>query len=208
MNKRPTTLLLVSAIGLWLATQVLLAGEAASPEEMIKQTATQVLNKLQQDQATLKAHPGAIYDLVKSDILPHFDFERMSRWVLARYWRQATPQQRSQFEDQFRNLLVNTYGNTLLRYSGEKVSYRPTQLNPANMTALVRTTLLSGGSGQAIPVDYRLYDAHGAWKVYDLSIDGVSLVTNYRESFAEVLRQKGIDGLIQQLAKHNEHKTG
>jgi phospholipid transport system substrate-binding protein len=207
MNKRRTTIVLVSVMFLCLATQVSVASEA-SPQDLIKQTAEQVLNKLQQDHATLRAHPGAIYDLVKRDILPHFDFQRMSRWVLARYWRRATPQQRTRFEHQFRNLLVDTYGNTLLRYAGEKISYLPTKLNPENDTALVRTSLLNGDSGQSIPIDYRLYDNHGVWKVYDLSIDGVSLISNYRNSFAEELRQHGIDGLIQQLTGHNNHATG
>lgn len=207
MSKRRTTISLVSAIILCLAAQLSLAS-GNTPQDMIKQTANEVLNKLQQDQAKLKAHPGAIYDLVKSDILPHFDFDRMSSWVLARYWRLATAQQRTQFEDQFRNLLVNTYGNTLLRYSGEKISYLPTKLDPQNDTALVRTSLLNGDSGQSIPIDYRLYDKHGEWKVYDLSIDGVSLISNYRESFAELLQQHGIDGLIQHLAAHNKQATG
>jgi phospholipid transport system substrate-binding protein len=207
MNMRHTTIILTSALLLWTMTQAALA-DAQSPEDMVKQTAEQVLGKLQQDRSRLKAHPDAIYGLIESDILPHFDFDRMSRWVLARYWRTATPQQRSQFETQFRNLLVNTYGSTLLRYSGEKISYQPTRLDPASDMALVRTSVLNPDSGQSIPIDYRVYDNHGEWKVVDLTIDGVSLVTNYRHSFAETLKQHGIDGLIRHLKTHNNEVTG
>lgn len=207
MNKRRTTFALVAALLLWSMAQAVLAGEQ-SPEDTVKQTAEQVLGKLQQDRAELKAHPNEIYKLVESDILPHFDFARMSQWVLARYWRTATPQQREQFQTQFRNLMVNTYSNTLLRYSGEKITYLPTRLDPSSDTALVRTSLLNGDSGQSIPIDYRLYDDHGDWKVIDLTIDGVSLIANYHDSFAETLQHKGIDGLIQQLKAHNRQLTG
>ena len=125
MNMKHSTIVLASTLLLWSMAQVTLA-DAQSPEDMVRQTAQQVLGKLQQDRARLQAHPDAIYGLIESDILPHFDFDRMSRWVLARYWRNATQQQRNRFETQFRNLLVNTYGNALLRYSGEKISYQPT----------------------------------------------------------------------------------
>lgn len=207
MNKPRTISILLSVMFLCLVTQLSIAG-GSSPQDMIKQTADEVLHKLQREHARLKANPGAIYGLVKSDILPHFDFDRMSRWVLARYWRLATPRQRSRFEQQFQNLLVNTYGNTLLRYSGEKIHYLPTRLDPSRDNAEVRTNLLNPDSGQSVPIDYLLHDSHGEWKVYDLSVDGVSLISNYRESFAEVLKQHGIDGLIQQLERHNRQATG
>lgn len=202
MNMRHSTIVLASALLLWSMAQVSLA-DAQSPEEMVRQTAQQVLGKLQRDRAGLQAHPDAIYGLIERDILPHFDFDRMSRWVLARYWRIATPQQRSRFETQFRSLLVNTYGHALLRYSGEKIRYQPTRLDPASDMALVRTSVLNPDSGRSIPIDYRVYDNHGEWKVVDLTIDGVSLVTNYRHSFAEELKQHGIDGLIRHLKTHN-----
>lgn len=207
MHNRRTTITLATALLLWSMALVALAG-TQSPEDMVKQTAERVLGKLQQDRTQLKAHPEAIYKLIESDILPHFDFDRMSRLVLARYWRTATSQQRNQFVTQFRNLLVNTYGNSLLRYSGEKISYQPTRLDPASDTALVRTSVQNPDSGQSIPIDYRVYDDHGVWKVVDLTIDGVSLVTNYRHSFAEVLKQRGIDGLIQDMKSHGNEVTG
>ena len=178
-----------------------------SPEQLVHQTADQVLSKLRQDRSELKAHPGKIYDLVKNIILPHFDFDRMSEWVLGANWRRATPQQRSRFTAEFRDLLVNTYGYALLRYENEQIRYLPSHSDSSSGQVLVRTQIQQP-DGEPIPVNYRLYDEQGEWKVFDLSIDGVSLVSNYRASFAEQLQQVGMDGLIKHLAQHNQETAG
>jgi phospholipid transport system substrate-binding protein len=174
-----------------------------SPEQMVRQTADQVLSTLQKDRPELKAHPGKIYDLVKNIILPHFDFERMSQWVLGPSWRRATPEQREHFVAEFRDLLVNTYGYALLRYENENIQYLPTRGNPASGRVEVRTQIQQP-EGTSIPVDYQLYKKQGEWKVFDLSIDGMSLVTNYRSSFADQIQQIGLNGLINRLAQHNQ----
>jgi phospholipid transport system substrate-binding protein len=179
----------------------------SSPEQMVKQTAEQVLNRLQQDRTELKAHPGRIYALIKNIILPHFDFRRMSQWVLGVNWRRATPEQRKRFMHEFRDLLVNTYGYALLRYENETIQYLPTRKDQASGEVLVRTQIQQA-DGESIPVNYRLYNKQGEWKVFDLSIDGVSLVSNYRNSFDEQIQQIGMDGLIKRLEQHNQQSTG
>ena len=174
-----------------------------SPEQLVRQTADQVLSKLQQERPQLKAHPGKIYGLVKDIILPHFDFKRMSQWVLGPKWHRATPDQRQHFVAEFRDMLVNTYGYALLQYENEKIQYLPTRGNPASGRVEVRTQILQP-EGTSIPVNYLLFKKQGEWKVFDLSIDGVSLVSSYRNSFAEQIQQVGLDGLIDHLAKHNQ----
>lgn len=206
-NARRNTFAIIVASILCLAS---LAGIAAddSPEAMIKQTTDQVLATLQQDQAKLKDHPGRIYDLIENEILPHFDFDHMSRWVLGQHWRDASPQQRSQFTQQFRNLLVNTYGNALLGYSGQTVSYLPVQRDPESGEVTVRARIHDVEADQDIPLDYQVDNESGQWKVVDVSIDGVSLIANYRQTFDTRIQREGLDGLIRDLGEHNKQTDG
>lgn len=205
--RRNTLFALIVASTLCLASLTGIAADASSPEAMIKQTTDQVLATLQQDQAKLKDHPGRIYDLIENEILPHFDFEHMSRWVLGRHWRDASPQQRSQFTQQFRNLLVNTYGNALLGYSGQTVSYLPVQGNPQSGEVTVRARIHDVEAGQDIPLDYQVDNENGQWKVVDVSIDGVSLIANYRQTFDTRIQREGLDGLIRDLGNHNKQSA-
>ena len=184
-----------------------IANPQSTPEQLVRQTSDQVLAKLRQEAPDLKAHPGKIYDLIKNIILPHFDFQRMGQWVLGVNWRRATHQQRDRFLTEFRDLLVNTYGDALLRYDNEQIRYLPTRSDLAKGEALVRTRIQQA-SGSSIPVDYRLYLRHGEWKVFDLSIDGVSMISNYRNSFTDQIHRIGLDGLIKRLEQHNQAVLG
>lgn len=206
MRQQHRAIALLIAAFLCLATT---SGRAAqeSPRQLVQQTTKQVLAKLHNERAELKADPDKLYDLIQSDILPHFDFARMSRWVLGIHWRQATPAQRNRFETQFRNLLVDTYGNALLKYSGQSIEYLPTESEPASGKVLVRTRLHQSGEN-TLPVDYRLHNDHGQWKVFDVSIDGISLLTNYRQTFSEQVQQVGLDGLIKSMAKRHTDSSG
>lgn len=177
-----------------------------APLELVKSTADEVLGKLRQDRALLQQDPGRIYDLVNQYILPHFDFERMSQWVLGRYWRQVTPEQRERFIKEFRTLLVRTYASSLLEYVDQKITYAPLRAAPDATEVVVRSEVEQPG-GFPIPVTYSLYKPNGAWKVYDVTIDNVSLVANYRTSFANEIRQGGIDQLIDKLAKRNQQSN-
>jgi phospholipid transport system substrate-binding protein len=126
----------------------------------------------------------------------------MSQWVLGKNWRNATAQQREQFVEQFRMLLVRTYGTALLEYADEEIEYLPFtgQQNADNVT--VRTEIDQAGVG-VIPITYSMYQSGAGWKVYDISISGVSLVTNYRSTYGSIIRKDGIDRLIHQLADRN-----
>ena len=186
------------------STATTTADAAQDPRQLVQQTAEQVMARLQRERSELKAHPERIYELVKDLILPHFDFDGMSRWVLGRHWQQATPAQRQQFETQFRDLMVRTYSSALLRYDSEHIEYLSGHDLGKSNQALVRT-LIRQSDQVSIPVDYRLYmDKSQQWKVFDMSIDGVSLITNYRRSFAEQIRRVGLNGLIDRLVQHNQ----
>jgi phospholipid transport system substrate-binding protein len=174
-----------------------------SPQALVEQTANQMLNKLRAERKVIDEHPGRIYELVNEIVLPHFDFERMSTWVLGKYWRRATPEQRKAFIEQFRTLLVRTYAKSLSSYTDNKLTYLPFRGGPSQTDVTVRTEVDQPG-GFPIPIDYSLYLKGGEWKVYDVTIDGVSLVTNYRTTFANQIRQDGLDKLIASLASRNK----
>jgi len=193
-------MLSVVRIGLLYLCLVLpLAGQAASgPQELVKETTDQTLLRLQRDREALQQNPDGIYDLVKEVITPHFDFVRISAWVLGKYWRTASKEQKLRFVTAFRTLLVQTYGVVLLDYTEQEIRYLPLRDDPASGDVTVRTEVIQP-NGDTVAINYRLYSNHGAWKVYDISVEGVSLVTNFRTSFATEIKQSGLDSLIQRL---------
>ncbi|HYW91266.1 MAG TPA: ABC transporter substrate-binding protein [Gammaproteobacteria bacterium] len=176
------------------------------PEEMVKSVTSQLLSEVQQDKESLKKNPDAVYKLVDRIVLPHFDFHYMTQLVMGRYWRQANDQQKKQVTDAFRQMLVRTYSNALLSYDHQKLEYKPYRGKPGATDATVNMSIVPE-DGQPIPVSYRLYlDNQGHWLVYDVTVDNISLVTNYRTTFADVIRSDGIDGLIKKL-HHKQIKS-
>jgi phospholipid transport system substrate-binding protein len=186
---------------------LLVAGAAQAqvqePGELIKQTTEQVLNALEQNQDRIKQDPQAVLPLVRDIVLPHFDFELMSRLVLARNWREASPEQQKRFVDEFRQLLIRTYGTSLSQYSGQKVEFLPVQKDPDPKRVTV-PTLIRRAEGPAIPINYQLRLTNDGWKVFDVVIESVSLIQNYRTSFQSEVQRYGIDGLIKRIAERNQ----
>ena len=172
-------------------------------EELVHDTTEKVLERLRSDSQKLKADANLIYPLVEDLVLPHFDFEKMSQWVLGKNWRIADAAQRGQFTDEFRTLLVRTYAKALLEYTDQSMSYLPFHADEAARKVTVKTEIVQQG-GPAIPLHYSMYlNKDGQWKVYDIKVDGVSLVSNYRSSFATEIRASGIPGLLKKLAEMN-----
>jgi phospholipid transport system substrate-binding protein len=189
-------------IVLLLSLQVCRADATPSPVKLVEDTTEKMLNALKGQRDVLKQHPERLYALVESIVLPHFDFERMSRLVLGRYWRTATPEQRDRFVQQFRTLLVRTYASSLLDYSDQKISVGAYHAQPGATDVVVHSDVQQPGA-MPIPIDYRMSLKDGEWKVYDVTVDGVSLVTNYRASFATQIQQSGLDHLITAIASRN-----
>lgn len=193
----------------WLAfIPALVPAKAANPTpdaalELVQETTRQVLDELEANKETFEQEPARIFDLVERLVLPHFDFSRMSQWVLGRYWRTATAEQREQFTQQFKTLLVRTYATALLEYSNQTIEYQPVRAADDARTVTVRTEIQQSG-GAPIGLNYSLFNNGSRWMVYDINVDGVSLVTNYRAEFSSRVRQQGMEALIAYLQSKNE----
>lgn len=171
----------------------------AGPDELVKQTSEKVLATLEKNKPLYEKNPERIYQLVDEIILPNLDFVAMSKLALGKNWNQASVQQQTRFTEAFKNMLIRTYSKSLTEYAGQKIEFLPYRPEPdGKMTTDVSTRILPS-NGPAIPIDYRLRFKDDAWKVYDISIDGISLVTNYRNSFASDIRTGGMDSLINKL---------
>ena len=189
---------------LWSIADAAGAPVIPSAQDMVKSTSADIINSLRAQSDELHSNPERIYDFIQSRVLPHFDFERMSRLVLGKYWRRSSPQERSEFVEQFRYLLVRTYATAMLDYAEDQIVYLPFRDDPQATDVTVRTEVDVPG-GNPVPVDYSVYLVDGRWKVYDVSIDGVSLVVNYRSSFATQIRgEGGIGGLIAKMKERNQ----
>jgi phospholipid transport system substrate-binding protein len=191
----------------WLASLILMSSFAAAavqdPQQMVREAGSAILAELSTRQAEFEADPKLIYPFVEDLVLPHFDFRKMSQSAMGRYWPRATEDQKTRLTNEFRELLVRTYATALLGYSGQEVEYLPVQF-PDGATRVTIPTRLSALDAPPIPVNYRLQlNSDEKWLVYDVVIDGVSLITTYRSQFSTLVRRDGIDGLISQLAAKN-----
>lgn len=194
----------IAALGLLLASSFVLAGEG--PDDLVKKTADDVLAVVKSDKDIQAGNQEKIFKLAEEKILPNFNFEKVSRLVLGKNWTKATPEQKSAFQNEFKTLLLRTYATALSKYKNQVIEYKPLRLQDGATTATVKTSIVQPG-GQPIAVDYSLEKGADAWKVYDIVIEGVSLVTNYRSQFAQEIRQNGLDSLIKKLAEKNGTAT-
>jgi len=186
------------------------ATHITDPQMLVQDTATRVINEVTAHKAELNKNTARIYMLVENMVVPHFDFRRMSQAALGRFWRNATEDQKDRLTTEFKQLLVRTYAVALLNYSNNAIEYLPVRMSQ-DATDVQVPTKVSNAGGPAIPINYNLYrqgGETGAWKVYDVVIDGISLVSNYRNTFTIEVRNGGIDGLIDTLAKRNNELRG
>jgi len=193
--------LLLLALGFGLNAGQVLAAD--TPPDVLARTTTQeVLAILKQDKDIRGGNQTKVLKLVEAKVLPNFDFNRMTQLAVGKHWPRATAQQKQALVTEFRNLLVRTYSNSLTEFSNQTVEFKPMTLKPEDSDVTVHSEIRQPG-GQPIPIDYSMYKTTFGWKVYDVAIDGVSLVTNYRASFSSTIRQSGIDGLIATLASQS-----
>jgi len=193
------------------------AHAATAPDQLVRERTGRIIELLKANKDAYAKDPKKLSAMVDKEVLPYFDFRAMSRLVLGKHWREANEDQRSRFTREFRDLLVRTYATALLKYTNEQVLYLPYRNNPGDKTTVVRTEVRQAGGGPNIPIHYSFYLTDGEWKVYDVVIDGVSLVTTYRGTYAEKIRNQGMDALIASMArsdkddqinKAREKKTG
>lgn len=180
------------------------ANTVAPPEALVKDTTDKVLEVLRKEKEAINNDAARIYGIVDQYIIPHFDFELMSQRVLGKFWHRASADQQKKFVSEFQTLLVHTYAAALREYSNQKVEFLASRTGEGGQVT-VRTQIVQGG-GPPIPIHYELYKRDGGWKVYDIAIDGVSLVINYRSTFASEIRSNGLDALIERLVEHNRRR--
>jgi phospholipid transport system substrate-binding protein len=192
---------LVLFTGLYIGVAV--ANADISADELVKQTADDVLAVVKNDKDIQAGNQQKIFALAEEKIMPNFDFDRVCRMVLGKNWKSATPEQQAAFQREFRSLLLRTYATALGKYKDQVIEYRPLRAEPGAKNVSVKTQILQPG-GQPIAVDYSLVKVESGWKVYDIVIESVSLVTNYRSQFSNEIRQNGIDSLNKKLADKNK----
>ncbi|MFM9912968.1 MAG: phospholipid-binding protein MlaC [Methylophilaceae bacterium] len=194
---------LLTAASLLAATQLAVAGDVIAPDVMVKSTANEVLEIVRKDKDIQAGDTQKIVAITQEKIVPHFNFERMSRMVLGRAWVKASDEQKDKFQTEFRNLLVRTYSSALAKYRNQVIEYKPLRAAAGDTEVVVRTQIVQPG-GPPIPIDYSMEKKDDAWKVYDVKIDGISMVTNYKGQFAPDLRQGSLDVVIQKLVDKNQ----
>lgn len=192
---------LLALVLLSLSSTLLLAQEA--PDVLVKQVTEEVLDIVRKDKEIQSGNTRKVIELVDTKVLPHFNFNHMTALAVGKDWRKATPQQQQQLSQEFKTLLVRTYANALASYRNQKLVYKPFKMNPTDVDAVVRTEILQPGS-KPVQLDYSLEKLDSGWKVYDMNVAGISLVTNYREQFAQEVRNGGVDGLISAMAAKNK----
>ena len=179
-----------------------LANAEMAPDVLVKQTADDVLTIIKNDKEIQAGNQQKLHGVIEEKILPNFDFDRVCRMVLGKNWKTATPEQQAIFQKEFRSLLLRTYSSALSKYKDQVIEYKPMRYEADEKNVSVKTLILQPG-GQPIAVDYSLVKGSAGWKVYDIVIENVSLVTNYRSQFSNEIRQNGLDSLNKKLTDKN-----
>jgi phospholipid transport system substrate-binding protein len=185
----------------WLVAFPAAAAEV-SPDTLVDNTAQEVLSIVRQDKELRAGNMAKILDLVEAKVLPHFNFTRMTRLAMGKNWNKATPQQQEELVKEFRTLLVRTYSNALSTYSDYKIKVEPLRSKAGDMDTTVKTKVMQD-SGQPVDIDYSMEKTGDGWKVYDVTVAGVSLVTNYRSTFNSQIREGGVEKLLKTLGDKN-----
>ena len=179
------------------------ASASDAPDVLVRNVTEDMLKSMRQDKDIQAGNLKRAAEMIDAKVLPHFNFKRMTSLAVGKDWRQATPAQKERLAAEFRTLLLRTYSNAIVSYRNQTIDYKPFRMQPADAEAVVRTSVNQPG-GKPIQLDYFLAKDGDAWKVFDVVVAGVSLVTNYRDAFGQEIRANGIDGLINSLAAKNQ----
>lgn len=191
---------------LLLVTPFLTRAEILPPDVLIKDTVRDVLELINKDKLAHETSQKKLLDFIDAKVLPHFDFERMTKLAVGRSWKAASVEQKTVLISEFRNLLVRTYTKAFTLYKDVSVETKPLVVAADATEVTVKTVILRPGA-PAIPVTYEMEKTETGWKVFDLTVEGVSLVATHRGSFNEKVQQSGIDGLIKSLIELNRGAT-
>jgi phospholipid transport system substrate-binding protein len=174
-----------------------------APDVLVKSITEEVVAILKKDQDIQAGDAKKAADLIETKIVPHFNFIRMTRIAMGRNWQLASPEQQKELASEFKTLLVRTYSTALSNYRDQQIDYKPLRAKPEDTEVTVRSDVKQSGSSQPVAINYEMEKTPNGWKVYDVKVGGVSLVTTYRDTFASEVRERGVDGLIKSLAAKN-----
>lgn len=191
-----------SVLSMFFALSVLAA--EITPDQLAREVTDKIVVLLKANKNLYTKDHKKLYAMVDEHVLPNFDFRAMSRTVLGRYWRTASEEQRTRFTAEFRDLLVRTYATALLKYNDEKIVYLAFRLNPDDRTTTVKSEVRRTDGGPPIAINYSFYRTDAGWKVYDVTIEGASLVTTYQSTYSARVQREGLDALIASLAQDNK----
>jgi phospholipid transport system substrate-binding protein len=186
------------------------SAQDVAPDVLVKTVTEEVISIIKQDRDIQAGNSKKTIALVEQKVLPHFNFTRMTALAMGVNWRKATPEQQKVLAEQFQTLLVRTYSTALSAYRNQVIDFKPLRAPAADADVVVRSEVKQSGT-EPVSIDYALEKTSGGWKVYDVTVGGVSLVTTYRDAFASEVRNAGIEGLIKALAEKNrklETKAG
>jgi phospholipid transport system substrate-binding protein len=172
------------------------------PEELVKKVTAEVMAAIKSDKQLAAGDKQKALKLVEEKVLPHVDFEEATRLAVGRGWKQANPEQQKKLVAEFKNMLIRTYSNAISAYEGQEMKVQPSRMKPGDTDATVRNQFIRPG-GKPVLVDYSMRKTDQGWKIYDIVVEGVSLVLTYRSEFDAVVKQEGIDGLIKRLSSKN-----
>lgn len=179
-----------------------------APDRLVDETVKEVIEIIQKDEQLKHGNKEKMLDLIETKVLPHFNFTRMTQLAMGQHWSAAVPDQQKKLVDEFRTLLVRTYSNALTSYNHETIKVSPLKNLGNSVETRVRTTVIQGNGKEPVPIDYSMEKKPDGWKVYDVTVAGVSLVTNYRGSFNSQVRKGGVEGLIKTLSDKNKSLEG
>jgi phospholipid transport system substrate-binding protein len=177
--------------------------QEAGPEELVKKVTADVMAAIKSDKQLAAGDRQRALKLAEEKILPHVDFEEATRLAVGRGWAKASPEQKKQLSTEFKNMLVRTYSNAISTYEGQQMKVLPVRMKPGDTEATVHNQFTRPGNPKPVLIDYSMRKADGGWKIYDIVVEGVSLVLTYRSEFDAVVKQDGVEGLIKRLGQKN-----
>ncbi len=179
----------------------------ALPDQTAREVTDEIVKLIKANHDAYSKDYKKLYAMVDQNLLPHFDFRKMAQQVLGPAWRSASEEQRTRFTAEFRDLLVRTYATALLKYTNEEIVYQPLKLAAGDQIATVKSTIRRGGGAPPIAINYSFFHRDNGWKIYDMAIEGPSIVTTYQRVYSERLQKQSIDQLIETLAQENKRAS-
>jgi phospholipid transport system substrate-binding protein len=193
----------IAAASLLLAAGTPALAQETAPDALVRKSIDDVIGIIKADKELQGGNPKKLHALIEERVLPHFDFVRMTRLAVGRSWSQASDEQKAALTREFQTLLVRTYSTSLSQYRDQTIDVKPARLAAGDKETVVKTVVNQGAGAPTIPIDYGMERTDKGWKVYDVVVDGVSLVTTYRGSFNDQIQKGGVDGLVKTLADRN-----